>query len=70
MLILRRFVITVRHGAGSELHRARLRLERRPELLKEGAVAALWAILDKLVDDYGPWLGDSRLMSRRWRRVS
>jgi magnesium transporter len=31
-----------------------LRLERRPELLREGTVAVLWAILDKIVDDYGP----------------
>jgi magnesium transporter len=54
VFISRRFVITVRQGAGSELHDARLRLERRPELLKEGAVAVLWAILDKVVDDYAP----------------
>jgi magnesium transporter len=49
-----RFVITVRQGAASDLHGARLRLERRPELLKEGAAAILWAILDKVVDDYAP----------------
>ena len=41
-----RFVITVRQGAASDLHGARLRLERRPELLGEGAGAVLWAILD------------------------
>jgi magnesium transporter len=51
-----RFVITVRHGAASDLHGARLRLERRPELLKEGSAAVLWAILDKIVDDYSPVL--------------
>jgi magnesium transporter len=49
-----RFVITVRQGAASDLHGARLRLERRRELLKEGAAAILWAILDKVVDDYAP----------------
>jgi magnesium transporter len=49
-----RFVITVRQGAASDLHGARLRLERRPELLKEGPGAVLWAILDKVVDDYAP----------------
>jgi magnesium transporter len=49
-----RFVITVRHGAASDLHGARLRLERRPELLGEGPGAVLWAILDKVVDDYAP----------------
>jgi magnesium transporter len=49
-----RFVITVRQGAASDLHGARLRLERRPELLGEGPGAVLWAILDKVVDDYAP----------------
>jgi magnesium transporter len=49
-----RFVITVRHGVASDLHGARLRLERRPELLAEGPGAVLWAILDKVVDDYAP----------------
>jgi len=48
------FVITVRQGVASDLHGARLRLERRPELLAEGPVAVLWAILDKVVDDYAP----------------
>jgi magnesium transporter len=49
-----RFLITVRQGVASDLHAARLRLERRPELLKEGPAAVLWAILDKVVDDYAP----------------
>jgi magnesium transporter len=49
-----RFVITVRQGAASDLHGARLRLERRPELLGAGPGAVLWAILDKVVDDYAP----------------
>ena len=47
-------MITVRQGAASDLHGARLRLERRPELLGEGPGAVLWAILDKVVDDYAP----------------
>ena len=50
----RRFVITVRQGVASDLHGARLRLEQRPELLGEGTGAVLWAILDKIVDDYAP----------------
>ena len=49
-----RFVITVRQGAASDLHGARLRLEAHPKLLEEGPVAVLWAILDKIVDDYAP----------------
>jgi magnesium transporter len=48
------FVITVRQGAASELHEARTRLEQRPDLLAEGPDAALWAVMDKIVDDYLP----------------
>jgi magnesium transporter len=49
-----RFVISVRQGAASDLHPARLRLERKPELLREGAASVLWAVLDTIVDDYAP----------------
>ena len=48
------YVITVRHGPGSELASARRRLEARPDLLKLGATSAVWAVLDKVVDDYLP----------------
>jgi magnesium transporter len=48
------YVITVRHGPGSELASARSRLEARPDLLKLGPASAIWAILDKVVDDYIP----------------
>jgi magnesium transporter len=48
------FVITVRRGVASELRGARQRLEQRPELLAEGSVSALWAILDQVVDGYEP----------------
>ena len=48
------FVITVRQGAASELRGARQRLEHRPELLAAGSSAALWAILDQIVDGYAP----------------
>ncbi len=48
------FVITVRQGGASELQGARARLEQRPDLLAEGPDAALWAIMDKIVDDYLP----------------
>jgi magnesium transporter len=54
IFIGRDFVITVRQGAASDLHDARLRLEQHPELLKTGPAAVLWAILDKVVDDYAP----------------
>ena len=42
----------VRQGAASELRGARQRLEQRPQLLASGSSAALWAILDQVVDDY------------------
>jgi magnesium transporter len=48
------YVITVRHGPGSELASARQRLEARPDLLRLGAASAIWAVLDKVVDDYIP----------------
>jgi magnesium transporter len=49
-----RFVITVRQGEASGFNLARRRLEQRPELLNEGPAAALWAIIDTIVDDYTP----------------
>jgi magnesium transporter len=49
-----RYVITVRHGPGSELASARARLEKRTDLLRLGAASAVWSILDKVVDDYIP----------------
>jgi magnesium transporter len=48
------FIITVRQGVAADLHQARLKLEARPHLLEEGPAAVLWAILDKIVDDYAP----------------
>ena len=54
LFLSQRFLITVRQGAASDLRGARQRLERRPELLSEGPAAGLWAILDKIVDDYAP----------------
>ncbi|HEY7267254.1 MAG TPA: magnesium/cobalt transporter CorA [Solirubrobacterales bacterium] len=48
------YVITIRHGPGSELATARQRLESRPDLLRLGAASAVWAVLDKVVDDYIP----------------
>jgi magnesium transporter len=47
------FIVTVRHGE-TELHDVRLRLERRPDLLRLGPGAAMHAIIDRVVDDYGP----------------
>ena len=54
LFVAREYVIVVRHGDGSELGPARQRLEERPELLRQGTAAVVWAILDKVVDDYNP----------------
>ncbi len=48
-----RFIITVRHG-GTELHHVRLELEQRPDFLRLGPGAVLYAVLDRVVDDYLP----------------
>src|SRR5215211_1260800 len=50
----RDFVVTVRHGEASALHGVRRRLESEPELLRKGPEAILYAITDRMVDDYGP----------------
>src|SRR4051812_14473887 len=48
------FVVTVRHGKASTLNRVRRRLESVPELLCRGSEAVLYAIMDRVVDDYVP----------------
>src|SRR6202021_2619011 len=48
------FIITVRQGVASELRGARQRLEQHPEVMDAGSSAALWAILDVVVDGYAP----------------
>jgi magnesium transporter len=48
------FVVTVRHGEASTLDRVRRRLESMPELLCRGPEAILYAIMDRVVDDYAP----------------
>ncbi len=48
------FVITVRHSEVPDLGEVRGQLEADPELLRRGPEAILHAIMDKVVDDYGP----------------
>jgi magnesium transporter len=48
------FVITVRHSEVPDLSEVRRRLEEDPELLRRGPEAILHAIMDQVVDDYGP----------------
>lgn len=49
-----RYLVTVRHGASRSYAAARARIEREPELLQHGSSAALYAVLDMVVDDYMP----------------
>jgi magnesium transporter len=46
------FVITVRHGETAALKEVRKRVERRSDLLLSGPAAVLYAIVDRVVDDY------------------
>ncbi|MFF4434252.1 magnesium and cobalt transport protein CorA [Streptomyces sp. NPDC001513] len=48
------FLITVRHGGAPDLSSVRHRMEENPELLSLGPEAALYAILDAVVDGYAP----------------
>jgi magnesium transporter len=48
------FVVTIRHAETPDLSKVRKRLEQAPELLRLGPEAVLYAILDQVVDEYGP----------------
>jgi magnesium transporter len=48
------FIVTVRHAESPDLARVRGRMETAPELLRLGPEAVLYAILDEVVDEYGP----------------
>jgi magnesium transporter len=50
------FVITVRHADQPDLAVVRKRMEDQPELLRHGPDAVLYAVMDKVVDDYFPVL--------------
>jgi magnesium transporter len=50
------FIVTVRHGEATGLHDLREQVESDKEMLKHGPAAVLHAIVDKVVDDYGPAL--------------
>ncbi|QOW20287.1 magnesium/cobalt transporter CorA [Lysobacter ciconiae] len=45
-----RYLMTVRHGASSSYGDARARMEREPDLLRHGPSAALYVVLDMVVD--------------------
>jgi magnesium transporter len=46
------FVVTVRHGSGSELHTARRDLEAKSAVLTHGPSAVVYAVCDRVVDGY------------------
>ena len=50
----RNFVVTIRHAEMAGVARVRRRLESRPDLLRHGPEAVLYALLDLVVDDYAP----------------
>ncbi|MCF2527751.1 magnesium and cobalt transport protein CorA [Yinghuangia soli] len=50
----RNFVVTVRHSESPDLGTVRRWLEDRPDLLRLGPEAVLYAVLDTVVDEYAP----------------
>lgn len=48
------FVVGIRHAESPDLAAVRRRLEDEPALLGSGTMAVLYAILDRVVDDYAP----------------
>lgn len=52
MFLGRQFFLTVRKGAGHDLREVRRRAEAHAEELENGPIAALYAVLDSIVDDY------------------
>ncbi|QIK76531.1 magnesium/cobalt transporter CorA [Nocardioides piscis] len=46
------YVITVRHGDGSQLSESRRDLEQRAQVLAHGPAAVLYAVCDHVVDEY------------------
>jgi magnesium transporter len=46
------FVVSVRHGTGTELHTARVDLEHRAQVLGHGPSSVVYAICDRVVDGY------------------
>ena len=46
------FVVTVRHGTGGDLHRARMALESREQVLAHGPSSVVYVVCDQVVDNY------------------
>ncbi len=56
VLVGPRAVITIRHGQASQLSSARAALEADPELLRLGPAAVVAAVVNVVIDGYGPAL--------------
>ncbi len=52
MFVGQDFIVTVRHGTGSELHSARSQLESKSNVLTHGPSAVVYAVCDRVVDGY------------------
>ena len=52
LFVGRNYVVSVRHGEGTELHGARMGLEEQAAVLGHGPSAVVYAICDRVVDDY------------------
>jgi magnesium transporter len=52
MFVGARYVVTVRHGEGSELHTRRIDLEGDAQVLGHGPSAVVYTVCDRVVDDY------------------
>jgi magnesium transporter len=48
------FIVTVRHGEAVRPPAIRAKLEARPEFLRRGPMAVVYAVLDEVVDGYAP----------------
>ena len=55
-----RYLVTVRHGASLSYSAVRSRVEREPELLALGPAYALYAVIDYVVDNFLPMVGEFR----------
>lgn len=54
MFVGPRYLVTVRHGASTSYAPARARFERDPEDIAHGPAAALYVVLDQIVDNFLP----------------
>lgn len=72
-----RFLLTVRHGASLSHESVRARFEREPDMLSHGPAAALYGVLDFIVDNTMPVVESFRdalnslehdILGETWRR--